>query len=306
MSEIIDVPVAEGPLPELAPQDWMSQEVLDGGTEPLPTVVIAGGPERKLVAIELEPDAAWIASVDAALLTRQDVDWVGGWGTALLKRDGGRVMASFARMRRVDGTVWLRLWMRFPGLAPTEDEAETWEGSLDSLPAWLQRLFPAPRGLQIRLVEATLESLQPPRAPDDVLPLWAGATFADFTLTAAHRLEARVVHTGLVGPSVVAWVGDELQMWWGEALEDVERIGQYVARKAETHAVGLFGLGEDDEADDGHMLALATESRADQQLLWVRRFAIGRDGSASWRQESGELRPGKLTIGWFEGKRSTR
>jgi hypothetical protein len=301
MSEIIDVPLAEGPLPEQDPRSWMSQEVLDSGTEPLPTVVIAGGAERKLVAVELEPDAAWIASVDAALLARQDVDWVGGWGTALLKRDGGRVMASFARMRHVDGTVWLRLWMRFPGVAPSEEDAETWEGPLESLPLWLQRLFPAPRGLRIRLVEATLESLRPARAPDDVLPLWEGATFADFTLTAAHRLEARVVHTGLVGPSVVAWVGNELRVWWGEHLDEMEQIGRNVAQKADTHAIGLFGLGEDDE-EDGHMLALAAESRAEQQLMWVRRFSIGRDGSASWSQESGELKPGRPTLGWFTVK----
>jgi len=276
----------------------MSQEVLDSGVEPLPTVVIAGGSERKLVAVELEPDAAWIASVDDALLAREDIEWVGGWGTALLKRDGGRVMASFARMRHVDGEVWLRLWMRLPGIAPTAEDAETWQGPLSSLPPWLQRLFPAPRGLKIRLVDATLESLRPVRAPDDVLPLWEGAAFRDFTLTAAHRLEARVVHTGLVGPSVVAWIGADMKVWWGEALGEMEQIGRHLARQSTTRAVGLFGLGEDDEKG-GHMLALATESRAGQRLMWVRHFSIAKDGAASWRQESGEMKPGRLALGWF-------
>lgn len=298
MTEIIDVPLAEGPLPDGDPREWMSQEVLDSGAKPLPTVVVAGGGQHRLVAVELEPDAAWIASVDAALLERPDVKWVGGWGTALLKRDGGRVMASFARMRSADGEVWLRLWMRMPGIAPTAAEAETWSGPLESLPAWLQRLFPLPRGLSIRLVEATLESLRPAREPDALLPLHEGSSFRDFTLTAAHRLEARVVHTSEVGPSVVAWVGDELRVWWGEALSEMENIGRQIASLPSTHAVGLFGLGEPDD-EGAHMLALATESRAGQCLMWVRRFAIGSDGAASWMSDTGELKPGRLKLGWF-------
>jgi hypothetical protein len=276
----------------------MSQEVLDSGAKALPTVVVAGGEEHRLVAVELEPDAAWIASVDAALLERHDVQWVGGWGTALLKRDGGRVMASFVRMRTADGEVWLRLWMRLPGIAPTAEEAETWSGPLESLPDWLQRLFPVPRGLQIRLVEASLESLRPARDPDASVPLHEGLSFRDFTLAAAHRLEARVVHTSEVGPSVVAWVGNELRVWWGEALSEMESIGRQIGSLPDTHAVGLFGLGEEDE-DGAHMLALATESRDGQRLMWVRRFAIGADGAASWMNDTGEIKPGRLKLGWF-------
>ena len=47
------------------------------------------------------------------------------------------------------------------------------------------------------------------------------------------------------------------------------------------------------------MLALAVESRDSERLMWVRRFSIGSDGAASWRGDTGELKPGRLTLGWF-------
>lgn len=302
----LSVPVALGPLPDGDPRDWLTAAVLDHTQGPPPTQIIAAQGGQQRVAIDPSPDAAWIAAVDAALLA-EGVAWVGGIGSALLKKDGGQLLASFARIRWPDGRVWLRVWLRLPGIPLTPEGAETHDTLPEGLPTWLQRLFPAPRGLDVTLTEAQWSDLAwlrraGVRAPDEILPLPAGAALRDFALVAAHRLEARVVHTRQVGPSTAAWLSEQegVALWWGEDLASARRIGERLAR-AGAWGCGLFGLGQDEHTQQ-HLIGLAVEGVGAERLLWVRRFRVVEGGTAQWLDESGFFRDDAPSLGWFSAR----
>ena len=295
------VPVAEGPLPTGDPRDWLSEAVLSHVQGPPPTQIIAARGGQQLVVVDPEPDAAWMASVDAALLA-EGAEWVGGYGSALLKRDGGRLLTSFARVRWPDGQVWLRLWLRLPGVPLAAEDAETHTGTVDTLPPWLRRLFPQPRGLEITLEAAQWSDLDwlrraGVRAPDEVLSLPPGAELRDFALAAAHRLEARVVHTQQIGPATAAWLDEGVALWWGEELAEARRIGERMARSG-ARGGGLFGLGQDEQTQQ-HLIGLAVEGADAARLLWVRRFQVAEGGSARWLDDSGFFRDDAPPLGWF-------
>lgn len=301
MEHSVDVPVAEGPLPQGDPRSWLTEAVLSSSTPP-PTRVIAAQDGARLVAVDPEPDAAWIASVDEALLAR-GADWVGGYGTAVMKRDGGRLLTSFARIQWPDGTVWLRTWLRLPGLPLAEEDAQTYAGPRDGVPAWLERLFPQPRGLEVSLSLhpwSDLDWLERAgvRAPDATFPIEPGASLEDFALAAAHRLEARVVVMREVSPAVVAWFGDEIVMWWGDRLDTSRGLGARLAARG-AKAAGLFGLGED-RSSSGHLLGLVVEAPGDRHLLWMRRFTLEEGGAARWTEASGAFRTPAPPLGWFD------
>ncbi|MEL6341940.1 MAG: hypothetical protein AAFV53_02330 [Myxococcota bacterium] len=298
-----DVPLAEGPLPEGEPQNWLTTAVLNSGTTPPPTKIIAARDEQQLIAADPSPDAAWIAAVDEALLTTPGVQWVGGYGSALLKRDGGRLLASFARIRYPDDRIWLRVWLRMPNQPLSMDDAETFTGPRDALPDWVGRLFPRPRGLRVRFVDAAWSDLgwlqrAGVRAPDTIQPLFEGAHLRDFVLAAAHRLEAWVVHTNQLSSATVAWVREGVAIWWNEDLDSARAIGHRLAA-AGARAAGLFGLGEDEQSG-GHLLGLAVEAPGENRLLWVRRFSVSSGGAAKWTDASGGFQQPAPQLGWFK------
>lgn len=301
MEHSVDVLVAEGPLPQGDPRRWLTAAVVSSA-QPPPTRVIASRGGARLVAVDPAPDAAWIASVDEALLA-DGAEWVGGYGTAVMKRDGGRLLTSFARIRWPDGTIWLRTWLRLPGIPLTEADSQTYAGPRAGVPAWLARLFPEPRGLSVSLAMHPWSDLgwlerAGVRAPDAVHPIEAGASLADFARAAAHHLEARVVVRREVSPAVVAWFGDEIVMWWGESLEASRALGVRVAARG-AQAAGLFGLGED-RSSSGHLLGLVVEAPGPRHLLWMRRFTLAEGGTARWTEASGSFQTPAPPLGWFD------
>lgn len=301
MDQPVDVFLVDGPLPMGDPREWLSESVVSSSTPPA-TRVMAAQQQRRFVAITPQPDAAWIAAVDDALLD-DGVEWVGGIGTALLKRGGGRLLTSFARLRWPDGTVWLRLWLRLPGMPIEMADAETHEGQMASLPSDLRRLFPQPRGLGVVLHHRPWSELPwleryGIRQPNTVESLPEGATLADFTRVAAHFLEARVVIHRQVDPVVVAWIPEGIAMWWGEGLQTARRLGQQLAHRG-ARAAGLFGLGQE-ASRTGHVLGLVVEAPGGQNLLWMRRFVMTEAGMAQWTESSGSFQQPAPPLGWFD------
>lgn len=301
MEHSFDTPVVAGPLPQEDPRRWLTAAVLDAEIPP-PTRVIAARGQQRLIAVDPEPDAGWVAALDETFLA-DGAEWVGGYGTALMKRDGGRLLTCFARIRWSDGTVWLRSWLRLPGVPLTEDDAETYEGPRAGVPAWLERLFPEPRGLQLNIQLRPWSDLEwleryGVRAPDAIHPVDGTASLSDVTLAAAHHLEARVVVTQQIGPAVVGWVPDGIALWWQEGLEDARAIGRRIARRGAL-AAGLFGLGEE-RSGKGHLLGLVVEAPRDEHRLWMRRFTLTEDGAARWTEPAGSLQEPAPPLGWFD------
>ena len=303
MTASVTVSIAEGPLPSGDPREWLAAAVLEHRQGPPPTHLIAARHDRQIVAVEPAPDAAWIAAVDEALLA-DGASWVGGYGSALMRRDGGQLLISFARIRWPDDTVWLRSWLRMPGL-PLAETASTYEGPRDAVPAWLERLFPEPRGLAVEFEEADWSDLAwlrraGVRAPDELLPLPPAASLRDFALAAAHRLEARVVHTSQVGPATAAWVEEGVALWWGSELSVARDIGTRLAQ-AGARGAALFGLGQDERTSQ-HLIGLAVEGPGPERLLWVRRFRVVEGGPARWLDKSGFFRDDPPALGWFDNE----
>lgn len=301
MDHSFDIPVVAGALPQEDPRIWLTSSIVRAGTTP-PTRVIAARSRQQLVAVDPEPDAGWIAALDEAFLA-DGAEWVGGYGTAIMKRDGGRLLTCFARIRWSDGTVWLRSWLCLPGVPLTEDDAETYEGPRTGVPDWLQRLFPTPRGLQVKIQLRPWSDLAwleryGVRAPDALHPVEENASLSDVALAAAHHLEARVVVTQQIGPAVIGWMPDGIALWWQEGLEEARAIGRRIAKRGAC-AAGLFGLGEE-RSGKVHLLGLVVEAPGNEHRLWMRRFILTDDGAAKWTEPAGALQEPAPTLGWFD------
>ena len=67
MDHSFDIPVVAGALPQEDPRTWLTAAVLEAESTP-PTRVIAARSQQRLVAVDPEPDAGWIAAIDEALL----------------------------------------------------------------------------------------------------------------------------------------------------------------------------------------------------------------------------------------------
>jgi hypothetical protein len=140
-------------------------------------------------------------------------------------------------------------------------------------------------------------------APDLTLPLPDGAGFPDAVHAAAHRLEARFVETGRAHPALVAWTDAGVEAWLAADPAGAGRLhGWGRARSADpaVHALGLFGLGEDEQ--DGRrvpMIALTMQARGGGSVLWLRRFERVADGRARWLDPVGLIRSPGPDLGLF-------
>lgn len=299
--------IARARLPAGDPRDWLLEEVVRHGAVALPLVMTAGTSSERRVVATL-PASLSQGQVEALFLADPDVQWVSAWGTTVLRPDGKQALITWARLRFREGRGYVAFWTRAPGVPPELEHVETWEGKLRDVPAWLAELFPPLDDTQAASFEEVSWDPQPwpsdahIRTPDATIAVHADATLQDIALTIGHRLEARFVTEGAADPTVAVWHDDLVSVWWDEGEDGaavVCDIGRRLARHPETRALGLYGLGEDDEGGIS-MIALVLESRDGSSVMWTHHFAFTSADTAQWLEEQGELGEPTTRVGWFD------
>ena len=298
--------------PEGDPRGWLLSRARLAPDMPEPMAALVFWDAEGLFAVnEGLPMALIGAGEDALWQSYPDIRWVGAVGSAVLKREGRPLLVRWARLRFADGKVWVATWLRVPGmsLAPVADE--TWTGPLDQLPPWLAPLFAGAEsdGPTVTLVPAALvlpwrEDPGVP-APHEAEVLPPEVDFQDVVLFAAGRLEGRFRDEGRVNPTLVVWSGEDLLHWTAKGARgarELSHLGHRLAQDADVHAIGIFGLGEDEGDEGGRlpMIALAMEHRDVGSVLWVRRFERTDADKARWIDPHGQIRVPAPSLGWFK------